>query len=60
MQLYDESIDLQKKGDPAGSTEKYLKALEIQARLKSIPLDNTFKGQPWWLPLGKSKTIEIV
>ena len=34
--LYQKSIELQKKGDPKGSTLAYLEALTIQAKLSSI------------------------
>jgi hypothetical protein len=36
-ELYNRSIALQKAGDPQGSTECYLQALDLQAQLKSIP-----------------------
>lgn len=35
---YDKSIALQKAGDPRGSTEAYLAALEAQAKLRSMPI----------------------
>lgn len=34
---YDKSILLQRAGNPRGSTEAYLAALECQARLRSVP-----------------------
>lgn len=35
---YDRSIALQKAGDPRGSTEAYLAALDAQAKLRSMPI----------------------
>ena len=37
--LYQESIALQKAGDPRGSTKAYLAAMEIQAQLPSLAAD---------------------
>ena len=60
--LYDMSIKAQKAHDPALSTstsfycylhmciEYYLEALEIQAKLRSIPSEINTRNEPWWLP----------
>lgn len=48
--LYHLSIELQKQGDPEGSTEAYLKALDIQAKLPSIDLQKLSQQETHLFP----------
>jgi hypothetical protein len=56
MELYDKSIELQNQGDPYGSTEYYLKALDMQAKLKSIP-ESAYQQELW---LGLPYDISLI
>lgn len=48
--LYQESIKYQQEGDPKKSTDSYLQAMEIQAKLSSISLDSQISKQMEHLP----------